>query len=159
VPLKQDIAVLRKIPVFAALGKDPLRLVAFSAETRIVRAGDVLFRRGEPSDGGFVVTSGMVELDPGDGRPIAEAGPGTLVGELALVIDTDRPVTATVRETGSILRIPRNVFHRVLEEFPETAKSIRELLLARAGKLSSRLSGIRDDLLAIERADQKRRKA
>ncbi len=154
--LKQDIALLRTIPVFAALGREPLRLIAFSAENRQYPAGTVLFRRGEASAAGYVVMSGLVELDAGDGAKPESAATGTLIGELALMIDTERPATATVREAASMLRIPRATFHRVLEEFPETAAAVRDLLATRARVLSARLSGVRFDLLAIERVEAER---
>jgi CRP-like cAMP-binding protein len=158
VALKHDIAILETIPFFAALGLEPLRLVAFSAETRKFRDGDVLFRKGDASDGGYVVMSGMVVLQgEGDNQPATIAGPGTLIGELALIIDTERPATATVRDTASVLRIPRNTFHRVLEEFPETAETIRALMVEQAQATATRLAGVRYDLLAIDRAEAKRR--
>lgn len=64
--LEDDVGKLARTATFAALEPDALRLVAFSAETRILRAGDILFRRGEPSNGGFVVLSGSIALDASD---------------------------------------------------------------------------------------------
>ena len=56
--LDDDIAVLIKAPLFNLLEKDALRLVAFASENRTFRAGDVLFRKGDRSDGGYVVSQG-----------------------------------------------------------------------------------------------------
>ena len=39
-----DIAVLAGAPLFNLLDRQPLRLLAFAAETRILQGGDVLFR-------------------------------------------------------------------------------------------------------------------
>ena len=52
--LEDHVAKLARNPILAALGPDALRLLAFSAETRTLRAGDVLFRFNEASNGGFV---------------------------------------------------------------------------------------------------------
>src|SRR6478736_6842976 len=119
--LNNDIETLSKVPLFAAFDREALRLVAFSAESRIFRAGDVVFRKGEPSDGGYVVMSGMVALDAADdGSPTSHlAGPGSLIGEIALIIDTERPATAIVREPATLMKVTRRVFRKVLEEYPD----------------------------------------
>ena len=61
--LAQDIALLRQVPLFARLEPEALRLIAFSAEARVYRAGDVVFRKGDRSDGAYLVTGGAVALD------------------------------------------------------------------------------------------------
>ncbi len=113
------------IPSLAALDPEAVRLLAFSAETRIFRAGDVLFRRGDPSDGGFLVTQGSVALDGGEGGTRQVAGPGTLIGERAMISALPRPATATAREPTTVLKVTRRLFHRVLGEFPESALRLR----------------------------------
>jgi CRP-like cAMP-binding protein len=155
VALNQDIETLRKVPLFSVLDREALRLVAFSAESRVCRAGDVVFRRGETSDAGYVVMSGTVALDAADnGAPTPYlAKPGMLIGELALIIDTVRPATAIVREPASLLRIPRATFRRMLEEFPDAAGPIRDLLAARATAMASQLGRIRRDLQALDEAN------
>ena len=62
--LDDDIALLARQPLLSLMERDALRLLAFAAESRILRAGDVLFRAGEPSDG---AVSGRVRRDRADG--------------------------------------------------------------------------------------------
>ena len=156
--LKETIAVLGQIPFFAALGPEPLRLVAFSAESLVLREGEVLFRKGETSDAGYVVMSGIVVLrGESEDEPATLAGSGTLLGEIALIVDTVRPATATVRDAANVLRIPRIMVHRVLEEFPETPAAIRRLMLKRVDATSAGLAGIRYDLIAIDREEARQR--
>ena len=69
--LEDDMALLATRALLAGMERDALRLLAFAAETRQLRAGDVLFRKGDVSDGGYVVASGaiaMIEDDDDDGR-------------------------------------------------------------------------------------------
>ena len=76
--LEDDIGKLARIPAFAVIEPEALRLIAFSAETRILRA-DVLFRRDEISNDGFVVLAGSIAMDAsGDGAITARIG-GLLV--------------------------------------------------------------------------------
>ncbi len=50
---------------------------------------------------------------------------------MALLIDTERPATAIVTEAAQLLKISRRVFRRVLEEYPEAAEALRELISRR----------------------------
>ncbi len=49
------------------------------------------------------------------------AGPGTLLSELALVTMVERKFTAIASDDGEVVRIPRTLFHRLLEEYPQVA--------------------------------------
>ena len=83
--LEDDIATLAGAPLFHLLERDALRLVAFAAETRALRAGDVLFRRGDRSDGGHVVARGAIALPPAGPRhwPIVPCRRGSLTPGLS----------------------------------------------------------------------------
>jgi CRP-like cAMP-binding protein len=125
--LDEDVRNLARNSTFAELEPEALRLLAFSAETRILRAGDVLFRRGEAGDAGFVVLSGSIALSTQDDGRVAEqiAGPQSLLGDLAMIAETQRQTTAVAREPSSVLKISRSLFHRVLQEFPQSAERLR----------------------------------
>jgi CRP-like cAMP-binding protein len=125
--LEDDVRNLACNATFAGFETEALRLLAFSAETRILRAGDVLFRRGDAADSGFVVLSGSIALTAKDDGSAAEriVSPQTLIGDIALMTETQRAVTAIARETSSVLKISRVLFHRVLKEFPRSAELLR----------------------------------
>jgi CRP-like cAMP-binding protein len=109
---------------------EALRRIAFGAETRILRTGDVLFRNGDKSDGGFIVLSGSVALDEkNDGTPPSHMiPPDTLIGETALLIETERAGTAIAREPSTVLRISRDLFRRVLRDDPQSAVRVRAIM-------------------------------
>lgn len=126
--LEDDISNLTRIPLFAIFEAGALRMLAFSSEARLMRAGDLLFRRGEQSDGGFILTMGSIALDPyEDGRPAAQfVRPWALIGETALVAPSVRPVSALAREPTTVLKISRALFHQILEQHPLTAARTRD---------------------------------
>jgi CRP-like cAMP-binding protein len=148
--LDDDVAKLTQNPTLAQLEEGALRLIAFSAESRALRAGDILFRRDEPSNGGYVLLSGSVALDASDDGSAAARiiRPPALIGELALVTNTIRPATAIVREPSTILRISRQLFHRVLNEFPESANRLRRKFEANLLKFTGELEAVRQSALA-----------
>jgi CRP-like cAMP-binding protein len=151
VALAQDIALLRQAPLFARLEPEALRLIAFSAEARMYRAGDVVFRRGDRSDGAYLVTSGAVALDASDdGAPAQVVRTGALIGELALIVETVRPATAVAREPTSALKITRRIFRRVLEEHPDSAEALRREMEERVLTLADRLQEVRGTLLSMD---------
>jgi CRP-like cAMP-binding protein len=127
VALEDDIRKLSRISIFRAMETDALRLIAFGAEARILRAGDVLFRSGDKSNAGFIVLSGSVALnEKNDGSPPSHiVRPDALIGEVALLVETEHQATAMAREPSTVLKISRVLFHRVLREYPESAKRLK----------------------------------
>src|SRR6185312_10661572 len=97
--IEDDIGFLERVPTLRLLGRGALRILAIGAESRYVATGAVLFSAGEDADGGFVVQQGSFSLKPDNARdPEMIAGPGTLLGESALLTEPKRPATATARE-------------------------------------------------------------
>jgi CRP-like cAMP-binding protein len=148
-----DIDRLKRIPIFALFDHEPLRIMAFSAESRILRTNDVLFRKGETSDGGYVVTSGSVQLTDDDPANLLTqtCHVGALIGEMALFSATVRPAHAVAREATTLLRLPRLQMLRLLREYPDTAARVRAQLQGRVAHTAMRLRAI-DRLLAEEPA-------
>ncbi len=128
--LETEIQMLSALPLFSKLEPEVLRLIAFAAETLIMRAGDVLFRQGDASDGGYFVVSGAIALDASlNGAAAAKVVlPGALIGELALLASTRRPATAIARQNSTVLKISRALFLRGLETSPASAERLKRLL-------------------------------
>jgi CRP-like cAMP-binding protein len=127
--LSEELALLQNLPIFEAFHREALQIVAFSSDIRSHRAGDFLFKRGQISDGGFLVISGVVQLQPEDG-PVSLIESGQLIGAQALFAATERPATATIVEAARLMRIPRSLVLRVLETFPEIARSLQQKVSA-----------------------------
>ncbi len=127
--LERDISTLVRVPLFSSMDHEALRLMAFAAETRIMRPGEFLFRRGELGEGAFLVTSGSVALAEveHENHGAHLAGPGILIGEQALLAPVRRAQTATVLELSSFLAISRALFTRVLHEYPSNALGVRRV--------------------------------
>jgi CRP-like cAMP-binding protein len=151
--LNDDIHVLAQVPSLALLDREALRLLAFAGQTRILIAGDVLFRKGDVADGAYVITSGSVALDArDDGTPAAYVvGEGTLLGETAMLVETTRAATAVAREPSSVMKLTREVVLRVLSEFPDSALALRRVIAERLRDVTGELGRVRIALMAIDR--------
>ena len=148
--LEGDITLLRKIPLFADLPTEQLRLLAFSSARIDIEAGQALFAEGDAALSGYVVASGAIELSVSEGKEQAATlcGPATLIGELALFIDTRRPASARATTTSQLLEIDRKLITRMLHEYPHLALRLRAKLAERLTATVSELSQVRRSLLA-----------
>ncbi len=117
------------------LGDSSLRMLAIGSEQRDFNAGEVLFKTGDTADAGYVVQRGTFRVEEGGAEIIA--GPGALIGELALIVAMKRPSTATALERGSVIRVARSLFQRVLESDPAAARRLRDELALRTSQLAS----------------------
>ena len=131
--IEDDINFFEKVPTLSMLGRGALRILAIGAESRYVHSGETLFAVGDDADGGYVVQEGSFRLSPRGGDTIRSirVGVGTLLGELALFTETTRPVTATAVEPSTVLCIPRPLFLKMLEGYPDAAVRLREILAKR----------------------------
>ena len=149
--IEDDISFFERVPTLNMLGRQPLRILAIGAETRYIHGGEVLFNAGEEADGGFVVQEGRFSLTASeDGRDIT-VGPGTLLGEVALFTETRRPTTATALEPSTVLRIPRPLFVKMLDSFPDAARKLREIMASRLEQSTREIYNVRAVLDAHER--------
>ena len=134
--IEDDVALLERVPPLRLLGSASLRMLAIGSEQRNLGRGDVLFNAGDDADAGFVVQRGSFRVDDGVAAEII-AGPGSLIGELALVVVMKRPSTAISLDNSSVVRIARSLFQRVLESDPAAARRLRDEFAARTSQIAS----------------------
>jgi CRP-like cAMP-binding protein len=134
--IEDDVALLERVPTLRLLGTASLRMLAIGSEQRNVARGDLLFNEGDDADAGFIVQRGALRIEDGDGAETI-AGPGDLIGELALVVAMRRPSTATALEHSSVIRIARSLFQRVLESDPDAARRLRDEFASRTSQIAS----------------------
>jgi CRP-like cAMP-binding protein len=152
--LDDDISFFEQVPTLAVLGKDALRVLAIGAESRSLPSGSVLFYAGELADGGYIVQHGAILLEPGTPLEGKEkiVGPGTLIGELALLTDMVSPATAIAKEPTTVIRISRNLFRKMLEGYPAAAKKLHDVMAERLAEWTNELETVR---IAMEKAQPK----
>jgi CRP-like cAMP-binding protein len=148
--IEDDIFFLERLTIFGQLGFSALQILAIGSEAKELAPGEVLFTAGDAADSGYIVQDGALRLDLPGADPSESGmvvGPGTLLGELALVTETKRPVTATAVEPSVVMRISRSLFRKVLEGFPDAARLMRDRIASRTSEATSELQVVRDMLL------------
>jgi len=148
-----DIALLSRIPLFEGFGDEHLRLLAFGADRRSFKSGAEIYRSGAYADGGYVIVRGIVDImsDSSDeAEPLGEYGPASLIGELSMITEKNRSVTAVARDDVEVIKITRQLFRRMLEEFPELASLVHTRISSSVQKFISRLERVQRDLDRVD---------
>ncbi|KQU73154.1 cyclic nucleotide-binding protein [Aminobacter sp. DSM 101952] len=130
--LDDDIRILSGVRLFEGFTQEQLRLLAFGAENVNLPADRKLYREDDEADSAYVVISGRIALyREADGvrLDLGSAGPGAMLGELALIADTRRLTSAAAAIDSEIIRLNRKMFHRILEEYPEAAARLHQHIL------------------------------
>jgi CRP/FNR family transcriptional regulator, cyclic AMP receptor protein len=149
--LKDEVELLRRVPVFAQIEPARLKLLAFTSERVAYEAGKVLFHSGDMADAAYIIIEGVVEViveGPAGPVTVATIGKNDIVGEIAILCDVPRTATVKARERVVTLRISKELFLRLVNEFPQMAVAImREL----AHRLEHNNNRLREALAEVER--------
>ncbi|MBT3400310.1 MAG: cyclic nucleotide-binding domain-containing protein [Rhodospirillaceae bacterium] len=132
--LNEEVELLRNIPLFSKLEPSKLKLLAFTAERITYEPDQVLFKQGDVGDAAYIIVDGAAKVlvDTPDGElEVAALGRNDFVGEIAILCDVPR--TATVRASAKTvtLRITKDLFFRLVAEFPEMSVEIMRELASR----------------------------
>ena len=119
----ERVAVLNRMVLFGAVPGHTLVAVARLLEEVRVEPGDTFVEGGSVEDWLFVVVDGRVRVHSGE-RTLAEAGPGSVVGELAVLVPAPRSASVTAMEPTLLLRLRRAPFEELLDDRPEIARAV-----------------------------------
>jgi CRP-like cAMP-binding protein len=141
--LKDEVGMLRQVPLFSGVAPAKLKLLAFTSDRVTYAPGQMLFRQGDVGDAAYVVLSGKAEVmvdSPSGQIKVAEVDPNSIVGEIAILCNVSR--TATVRATTAVeaLRIRKDHFLRLLAEYPEMTVEIMRVLADRLSHTTAELT-------------------
>ncbi|MBB4143399.1 cyclic nucleotide-binding domain-containing protein [Rhizobium lemnae] len=144
--LKDEVEMLRRVPLFSKIAPAKLKLLAFASERLNCREGQNLFRQGDPGDAAYVVLSGTADVlvnSNGDEVKVADVEQNSIVGEIAILCDVSR--TATVRATSrlEVLKISKENFLGLMNDFPDMAVEIMRVLADRLNHTTSELTAAR----------------
>ncbi|MGF6306193.1 CRP/FNR family cyclic AMP-dependent transcriptional regulator [Bradyrhizobium sp. i1.8.4] len=105
-------------------------LTGNSIETRLVRAGGVIFREGEQANELFVIKSGYVRIQVGN-KTMADLAPDTIFGEMALIDNEPRSATATALTDVELVPVSEKQFLFLVSQTPHFALKVMRTLAQR----------------------------
>jgi len=142
--VRADVETFRSIPIFSECDAVHLQLLAFSAARQSFAAGEFIIRQGNRGASAFLILDGEARLSSTDNGPLGSAGPGALLGEVAMIGDRPYSITATAIDTVATMRIDRELFMRVAREFPEFGTAIFGVLSRRLDLVMGELEQTRE---------------
>ena len=136
--LYQQIRLMQRFKA-ASLGDLSMDALIPYMHRRDVRAGEVLFRKGDVAEDLFIVMGGMLRLDESG----IEITVGTVVGELALLApNQQRTQTLVCVEAGDVMQIAYHRVEALFFENPTFGFYFLKLTSARLFQNIGRLEGV-----------------
>ena len=105
---------------------------------RSVAADERIFLAGETGTEMFIVRSGRVSIKAG-GMVLENVGPGGLFGEMSLIDGSPRSATAIALEPGEIAVVGRSGFLSLVQQSPQFALTVMQLMAKRIRRTTESL--------------------
>ncbi|MDP6343927.1 MAG: Crp/Fnr family transcriptional regulator [Alphaproteobacteria bacterium] len=152
--LNQEVDLLRSIPLFANIEPSKLKLLAFTSERLTFQEGQSLCHQGDMGDAAFLIVDGsadvIIEGPDGNNLTVAQVGRNAFVGEIAILCEVPRTATITATTKLETLRISKDLFFRLINEFPTMAVEIMRELARRQEQTNLQLSEANRRLRELE---------
>ncbi|MBS1717421.1 MAG: cyclic nucleotide-binding domain-containing protein [Armatimonadetes bacterium] len=127
---------LKKTYLCAGLTDEEVQQIAELAQVNTHLAGEMIIRQGEKSGDLVLILDGKANVITQGGEKIAEAGPGNMLGEVALIDDMPRSADVVCIGQTKIARFPALAFRSLLN----SNRSMGFVVLANIGRvLTTRL--------------------
>jgi CRP/FNR family cyclic AMP-dependent transcriptional regulator len=139
-------ALLRSHPFFRGLDSRIVDGLVPHALTRKVKRGTLLFRKGDAGTSLYVVCAGAVRVsapsEHGKDAVFNLIVPGEIFGEIAFLDGGPRTADAVMIESGELMVIERRDFLPLLQDYPQLALRLLEVLCGRLRRTSQQLEDI-----------------
>jgi CRP/FNR family transcriptional regulator, dissimilatory nitrate respiration regulator len=146
--MKQEIRVsafLANLPLFKEIDAEEIERIARGTRVLHLARGEVLFHKGDPAEGFYLVVYGQVKLaftsPQGADKVVEIVGPGMSFGEAVMFLERPYPVYAQALADSMALHVPRAVVFDEIERHPHFARKM-------LGGMSRRLHGLVSDVEA-----------
>jgi CRP-like cAMP-binding protein len=148
---------LRRVPLFACLTSEQIAEIGRGARRCAFGPGEIIAEAGESADGAYLLLSGKAacRASPDTRGPREPVEPGSLVGELAMLVERDYGTTVVAQGWVDCLKLERATFQEQMRAHPGIAQRIADTIRSRLTQVAAEFRII-DQLLtgAIEHYDR-----
>ena len=103
--------------------------------------GQKLFSAGESAQDMYVLLEGSAAIRVGN-QVVETAGPGALLGEMAMIEDAPRVATVIARTPCRLARVDRARFNYLIQQNPFFAVHVMRVLVERLRSMNQRIAGV-----------------
>jgi signal transduction histidine kinase len=120
------VVTLENNPLFSQLSAEDFNGLRQITREQCFAPGKEIFKEGDPGDGVYLVKDGLVEISVLGGQTgryiFTEAGPGELLGEMAVIEDQPRSANAVARKETTVYFLPRGEILQLVDRCPPLAR-------------------------------------
>ena len=139
--IQQQLEALRHVDLFNSLHDDELIKIAEQLVYAPFVQGEIMMKQGAIAHWLYIIISGIadvfLELSDGERRKIGSVQGGSLLGEMGLMTGDPRSATVIAQSEVLAYRLDKSSFQKILDDRPELAVEIRNLLVSRRFSLDS----------------------
>ncbi len=116
------LSILAETDMFKALPIEVLEKVALKIKRLLLDKGHILYHKNDTADALYIIASGQIGLYPTDPStrqaPMAVLGHSQILGELSILTNEPRHVTARLEATSELLSLSKDDFNELLRNNP-----------------------------------------
>ena len=150
--LETNAELLGRVPICQGLSEEQLSAVAAKGNKTYFAEGASLIKAGDKGDVGYLILTGLAITEPE-----AESGleaellePGTLVGEIAMLVESTHTLNVKAKVRVRALAIHRADLYELMETNPAIAHHFSQKLIDRLIALASDLREVDAQFAAVE---------
>lgn len=153
--LKDEVDLLRSIPMLATLPANKLKLLAFASDRVSYDVGELLFNQGDDAEAAFIVISGTADVlvaaeENDEPSKVAELGPNSFVGDMAILCDIPRTASVRANTPLDTLRIRKDHMMDMVMDSPSLALAVLKEQVQRLAKTTQDLSEARAEVARLK---------
>ncbi len=122
---------LAQSPLFSCLDTDGRQELASKSRHRMVKAGETVITEGTRGESFAIIKSGTLNVDAtfeGETKRLAELGPGSVVGEVAVIMGTPRTATVTAQNDSELFEFSGDDVRPLFGKYPELKAQLQNLI-------------------------------
>lgn len=151
-PISVGPDALAGVPLFDGLADERFLAILQICKETTFEAGATLFRADSVGEAAYFILSGTVAIKFAEGGAVQQAGGGSLLGELTMLVDVTYNGTATARDRVTAVVIPRKEMHEMMDADPSIADHFTQKLVQRLLSLTDEIRAIDAKFAALEEA-------
>lgn len=146
VSAEEVLSRLGEVDVLSPLSEEARQTIAAATGVHFYSKGETILRHGAAGDSMFVVHSGTASVrladdSAGGWHEVAQLGPGTVFGEMALLTGETRTADVVALSDVTALEIGKGSLQTILQDHPDLAAAITAKVVHRQGHLDAIRSG------------------
>jgi CRP-like cAMP-binding protein len=137
-----DVEALKRMELFAKVEPAKLKLMAFAAERLQFRKGEEMFHQGDVADAAYIILEGKADVvvdTPSGPLKVADVKRDDFVGDIGILCDVPRTATIVATEDLTTLKITKDLFFRMVSDFPTISIEVMRVLAQRLEQTTERL--------------------